>query len=53
MTKPRRTTPAKRPPREIDAKRNRAMRRQQAELQERYARRPIYPEPEPGGEYRP
>lgn len=53
MTKPRRTAPAKRPPREIEARRNRDQRRQQAELQERYARRPIYPEPEDGGSYRP
>lgn len=51
--KPRRTAPAKRPPREIEAKRNRAQRRQQAELLGRYERRPIYPEPEADECYRP
>lgn len=41
--KPRRTAPAKRSPREIDAKRNAAQRRQQRELLERYERGADYP----------
>lgn len=50
----RRTAPAKRPAREIDIKRNRAARKQQQELQDRYARRPVFPAPEDDtGKYTP
>jgi hypothetical protein len=52
MSKTHRSTPAKRPLREIEAKRNRDQRRQQAELRERYERRADYPEREHGG-YKP
>lgn len=44
--KPRRSVPAKRPPREIDVKTNRARRREQIEQAERAKHRPVFPEPE-------
>ena len=47
MSKTHRSTPAKRPLREIEAKRNRDQRRQQAELLGRYEARPVFPQPEP------
>lgn len=46
MNKPRRSNPRKRSPRELEAKRNAAQRRQQRELLERYERLADYPEPE-------
>lgn len=51
--KPRRIAPAKRPARAVDVKRNRAQRRQQAEILERVAKRDIYPEPESDERYLP
>lgn len=55
MTKPRRTTPAKRTRPEPARQRisNRARRREALGQTKAARRRPIYPEPEPGGEYRP
>jgi len=44
--KSRRATPAKRPAREIETKLYRAQKRQQRELQERFERRSVFPEPE-------
>lgn len=52
MTKPKRSSPRKRRPREIEARRNAGQRRQQRELLERYERRADYPEREHGG-YKP
>jgi hypothetical protein len=52
MTKPKRSTPRKRSLREIEIRRNRALRRQQQELLERYERRADYPEREHGA-YKP
>lgn len=50
--KPTHSTPRKRRPREIEARRNRDQRRQQRELVERYERQADYPERE-HGRYRP
>lgn len=46
--KPRRTAPRKAARREaeLQTRRNRAARREAAELADRYARRPVYPRPE-------
>lgn len=54
--KPRRTAPRKatKPEREREARANRARRREQQELADRYARRPVYPAPEDDtGRYKP
>lgn len=53
--KPRRTTPAKRNHPEPERARlsNRDRRREALVQTKAAAARPIYPEPEPGGEYRP
>ena len=51
--KSRRVKPAKRPPPEIEVKTHRARRREQIEQAERTKRRPVFPEPEEEGRYRP
>lgn len=55
MNKPRRATPRKHTHPEPARARisNRARRREALEQSERAARRRCYPDPEPGGEYRP
>lgn len=54
MNKPRRTAPAKRPAREIEARRNRALRREQIEQAERARRRAlVFLEPNDEARYKP
>lgn len=55
MNKPRHRSPRKQRRREteIQLKRNRATGREQLELQERYRKRPIFPQPEDEERYRP